>query len=110
VYTDPREPRRVPGSNDRHAATFVARGGDPFYPRGEKAVALLFVRTDCPISNRCAPEIQRLYQVYLPQGVNFHLVYPEYGLTAAAMDRHREEYGYTVPALLDIDHQYLGAV
>ncbi len=33
---------------------------DPFAVARGKAVVLIFVRTDCPISNRYAPVIQRL--------------------------------------------------
>jgi len=76
-------------------------------PHGEKAVVLLFVRTDCPVSNRYAPDLQRLYEKFAPQGIDFRLVYPEHGLTASAMQRHREEYGYTIPAVLDAGHQYV---
>ena len=35
------------------------------------------------------------------------LVYVEPGLTADAMEKHRKEYGYTIPALLDNAHQYV---
>jgi len=78
---------------------------DLFFPHGEKAVALLFIRSDCPVSNRYAPELERLYEKYSPQGVDFRLVYPESGLTADAMDKHRNEYGYKIPAQLDARHQ-----
>jgi hypothetical protein len=80
---------------------------DLFSPHGERAVVLLFVRSDCPISNRYAPELQRLYVRYSQQGVEFHLVYPELGLSAAAMEKHRKEYGFSIPALLDADHKYV---
>jgi thiol-disulfide isomerase/thioredoxin len=76
-------------------------------PHGEKAVVLLFVRTDCPISNRYAPELQRIYQKYSLKGVDFRLVYPETGLTPDKAEKHRKEYGYTIPALLDSGHEYV---
>ena len=74
---------------------------------GEKAVVLLFIRSDCPISNRYAPELQTLYKKYSPSGIEFLLVYPESGLTAAAMKQHGREYGYSIPAVLDPDHRYV---
>ena len=80
---------------------------DLLSPHGEKAIVLLFIRSDCPISNRYAPELQRLYKEYSPRGVEFHLVYPESGLTETAMEVHRKEYGYTIPALLDARHQFV---
>jgi len=76
-------------------------------PHGEKAVVLLFIRADCPISNRYAPYLQRLYGRFGPQGIAFRLVYPESGLTAAAMKKHHDQYGYTIPALLDAGHEYV---
>ena len=81
--------------------------GDLFAPHGEKAVVLLFVRTDCPVSNRYAPELQRIYRKYSQQSVEFHLIYAEPGLTTETMERHLQEYGYTIPALLDTRHQYV---
>lgn len=80
---------------------------DPFVAHGEKALVLLFVRADCPISNRYAPEIQRLQKVYGARGVDFRLVYPERGLSAAAMGQHLRDYGYTIPAVADRDRHYV---
>jgi thiol-disulfide isomerase/thioredoxin len=76
-------------------------------PHGEKAVVLLFIRSDCPISNRYAPELEKLYKRYSASGIEFLLVYPESGLTLAAMKQHRREYGYSIPAVLDSDHRYV---
>jgi AhpC/TSA family len=87
--------------------TLATTPDDLSSPHGEKALVLLFVRSDCPISNRYAPEIQRLYELYSRQGIDFRLVYAEPGLTTAAMEKHRKEYGYTIPALLDSDHHYV---
>jgi thiol-disulfide isomerase/thioredoxin len=76
-------------------------------PHGEKAVVLLFVRTDCPISNRYAPELQRIYRKYSLKGFDFRLVYPETGVTPEKAEKHRREYGYTIPTLLDAGHEYV---
>lgn len=80
---------------------------DVFSPHGEHAVVLVFIRSDCPISNRYAPEIERLYAKYSPQKVDFRLIYTEADLTPAAMDHHREEYGYKIPGELDRGHWYV---
>ena len=45
----------------------------------------IFVRTDCPISNRYAPTIARLNAV---PGVKLLLVYPEPGVSQQAVDAH----------------------
>jgi hypothetical protein len=85
----------------------LAAQTQPAAPHDEKAVVWLFVRSDCPVSNRYAPEIEKLYKEYSAHGVEFRLVYPEAGLTAEAMDKHRKEYRYTIPALLDARHEYV---
>ncbi|MBV9303490.1 MAG: redoxin domain-containing protein [Acidobacteriaceae bacterium] len=74
---------------------------------GEKATVLLFIRSDCPISNRYAPELERLYKKYSPLGIDFLLVYPEAGLTEAAMKQHSRDYGYSIPSVLDPHHEYV---
>jgi thiol-disulfide isomerase/thioredoxin len=69
-----------------------------------KPLVLLFLRTDCPISNRYAPEIERIYEKYSAQGVEFRSVYPEPGLTSHDLERHQQEYGLKIPASLDPNH------
>ncbi len=66
----------------------------------------IFVRTDCPISNRSAPAIAKLQQDFASRGVSFLLVYPEPGATQQSIDRHKKEYGLqAIPAVLDPDLQ-----
>ncbi len=55
---------------------------------------MVFVSTDCPVSNRYAPEIQRLYQAFAPKGVRFQLVYPNPADRQGAIDQHLKAYGY----------------
>ena len=69
---------------------------NPFESAQPKAVVLLFVRTDCPISNRYAPELQRLRRQF--KDVRFWLIYPND--EAAAIERHVKEYGYDCAAVL----------
>ncbi len=68
---------------------------------GSRATVLLFVGTDCPISNRYAPELRRLYERYAPSGVAFWLVYADPAADAAAVRRHLGEYRLPEIALLD---------
>ena len=53
----------------------AAAGSSPF-DTPAKARVLLFVRTDCPLTNRYAPELQRISQEFGQRGVTFWLVYP----------------------------------
>ena len=70
-----------------------------------KATVLVFVGTDCPISNRYAPEIGRLRERFARQGVTFWLVYVQRTESAEAIRHHLREYFDTLAALRDPDHQ-----
>ena len=69
-----------------------------------KASVLVFVAADCPISNRYAPELERLERAFAPRGVSFFLVYTEPSIDAATARRHTTDFHLTFPALLDREH------
>jgi hypothetical protein len=60
---------------------------------GAKAVVLYFVASDCPISNRTLPEMQRVRQRFAAQGVAFWFVYPNSGETPHEVAQHQAEFG-----------------
>jgi hypothetical protein len=66
---------------------------------------LVFARTDCPISNRYAPEVQRLYERFTKDGVRFWLVYVDPEQPVDEVRKHLDEYSYTLPALRDPAHE-----
>jgi thiol-disulfide isomerase/thioredoxin len=68
-----------------------------------KAVVLVFVRRDCPVSSRYAPVIQQIASQYA-DAANFWLVYPDKNDSAPAIRQHLAEYGYHMPALRDPAH------
>lgn len=75
----------------------------PFATR-KTANALIFVASDCPISNGYAPEIQRLCGEYEKKGISCLLVYEDVSIDAAGVRRHLQEYRYkSVPAVIDRD-------
>ncbi len=76
---------------------------NPFLATSGKPVVLIFVRTDCPISNRYAPLIQRIASEYGAK-VGLWLVYPSKASTAEKIRQHEREYGYKLPALRDPEH------
>ena len=80
-------------------------------PSGRQVDVVFFLSTDCPISNRYAPEIQRICADYRSKDVRCITVYPDAG-DVAAVKRHRQEYGFndTVRAVLDRDHAIVRAV
>jgi peroxiredoxin len=69
-----------------------------------RALVFVFTASDCPISNRYAPELQRLYERFGPKGVRFWLVFADPRERADAIRRHVADYGYTFPALRDPQH------
>jgi thiol-disulfide isomerase/thioredoxin len=94
----------VPGTSQTSAAeNLTGAPVDPFKMSEGHVVVLLFVRTDCPISNRYAPTIRRLSEKF--QGkANFWLVYPDATESANRIRTHIEQFRYSIPALRDVHH------
>jgi len=81
---------------------------DLFAPPGPANV-LLFVASDCPVSNGYAPEIQRICRDYRAKGVTCSLVYEDVAIDNARVRAHRDEYLYTdIPAVIDADRTIAG--
>jgi thiol-disulfide isomerase/thioredoxin len=76
---------------------------DPLKSSQGKVVVLVFVRTDCPVSNRYAPEIQRLSAQYLDKAA-FWLVFPSKAESPEMIRKHEQDFGYKLPALRDLQH------
>jgi thiol-disulfide isomerase/thioredoxin len=93
----------VAGYAQQGAEDLEGRKADPWTIAAGKIVVLVFVRTDCPISNRYAPIIQRLSAQYADKA-RFWLVYPDKDETSASIKEHLHEYGYKLPALRDPRH------
>jgi hypothetical protein len=66
----------------------------PFAPAG-RANVILFVQTDCPISNSYAPEIQRICKAYAAKGVSCSLAYEDVSVDAATVHKHMKDFGDT---------------
>lgn len=78
---------------------------DPFADGVAKATVLLFTRSDCPISNRYAPEVGRLVDAWSPRGVAFFLVYVDPRQPDAEVRTHVSDHGYRCRVLLDRRHE-----
>jgi hypothetical protein len=63
-------------------------------PPGTPAIVFLFTSTDCPISNRYAPEVRRLAARFKPEGVVFRLIYPNPSDGADAIRDHMASFAY----------------
>jgi peroxiredoxin len=75
-----------------------------FRPRGDKATVFVFVATDCPISNRYAPEVRRLFEKFASRHVAFWLVYADRNETVEAIRRHIQDFKYPLGVVRDSDH------
>lgn len=61
----------------------------------------IFLGADCPVSNRYAPEIDRLRRRCARDGAEFRIVYPGTRFTIAELRKHREDWLPGCAALLD---------
>ncbi len=64
----------------------------------------VFTTTDCPISNRYAPEIQRLATAFGSQA-KFVLVYPVTSDTDDKIREHKRKFAYAIESVRDVDQQ-----
>jgi peroxiredoxin len=69
--------------------------------KDQKAVVLIFLGTECPVSNSYAPEYTRLEKAFRETGVRFFGVHPDPDVTAQAAADHAKEYHLTFSILLD---------
>jgi peroxiredoxin len=69
--------------------------------KNKRAIVMLFVSTECPISNRYAPTINRMVQDYSSKAVAFYIVQSDPDLTPAQAEKHAEEFALTMPVLMD---------
>jgi hypothetical protein len=79
------------------------RAADPFAVPAKVRV-LVFVRTDCPISNRYAPELKRLFREFAARSAVFSMVYADPSESSANIRHHMEEYAFPGAAIRDPGH------
>jgi peroxiredoxin len=73
--------------------------------KGKKAVVLFFLDTECPVSNRYAPQFTRLASKYSARGCAFYGIHVDPDVTAEEAERHSKDYKLTFVILLDPAHQ-----
>ena len=79
-------------SSIRTVFDLAGQSFDPFDTAGVRAIVFLFVSTDCPISNRYAPEIRRVKEKFARAGVRLWLVYADPDTSADAIKKHLHDY------------------
>ncbi len=97
----------TPGGGPSYGLNLLGEHVDPLagVAAGKRATVLLFVRTDCPVSNRYAPTFERLVKKYRADDIRFYLVYPNPDANAAQIGQHLKDYSYSCDALHDPEHQ-----
>jgi hypothetical protein len=78
-------------SSESSVQDLAGRIVDPF-TQNQRADLLLFVRTDCPISNRYAPELLRIVERFATQPLDVWLVYVDEDETPEKIQSHMQEY------------------
>lgn len=86
-----------------HVVDLSGKPVDPF-ATSARARVFLFVRADCPITNRYAPELHRLAHRF-PENVDFWLVYPDPSITPAQIRAHMIDYSLPGQPLRDPQHE-----
>jgi hypothetical protein len=94
------EPVRI-GVGEGTAVDLDGTVVDPLKASSGKIVVLIFVRVDCPISNRYSPTIQKISRQYAGR-VAFWLVYPDRSESAEQIRKHEKEFGLELPAVRDV--------
>ncbi|MGZ5529927.1 MAG: thioredoxin-like domain-containing protein [Limisphaerales bacterium] len=69
-----------------------------------KVVVLVFVSSECPISNKFAPELERLSHKFPTNEVSFNLVYPNASDSESKIAEHRRDFNLTGTYLRDPNH------
>jgi hypothetical protein len=99
----------APAAQTLRVTDIENRAVDPFEASADtKATVLLFVSAECPVSNRYAPVVQRLYDAFRSQGVRFWLVYPNPADSQSVIRAHLKDYGYSLTPLRDPQHRLVG--
>jgi hypothetical protein len=68
-----------------------------------RVVVLFFAASDCPVSNRYAPEIARLRHKFISRQVTFWWIFPNPEETTALVREHQREFSIEGNTILDTE-------
>lgn len=72
---------------------------------GERALVFVFLSVECPIANRCLPELRQLAGEFATNGVRFLHIYAQPDETDEAIRQHRREFALEGEAFRDPQHR-----
>lgn len=87
-----------------HLEDLDRRVVDPLREGDAEVRVFVFARSDCPISNRYAPEIRRIADRFDDEGIAFWMVYPDPDEAIPAIRAHLDEFSLELAALRDVKH------
>jgi len=88
----------------RQTVIDIHGSADELFAQGRgKVLVFVFVRTDCPISNRYAPLLQEMNKKYRQQA-SFRLVFPDRNESTDKIRHYLQDYKYQLPAIRDVEH------
>jgi redoxin len=105
-----KESPAVPEDKSHWPPTFVDLDGHELRPAENtetKAIALVFVLRDCPISNSYMPELNRLHDEFATRGVQMLLVQADSETTAPEAREHAKQYEIKSGVILDPRHEWV---
>jgi hypothetical protein len=70
-----------------------------------RAWVFVFLSVDCPISNRCLPELNQLARDSVAGGVQFVFVYPNSDELPDTLRKHQQEFGIPGEVYRDPQHE-----
>ncbi len=73
----------------------------PFNEKEVKAIALIFISTDCPIANAFQPSLRQLQKAYADRGVACFMVHCSANVTSEDVRKHATDYEITMPIVID---------
>ena len=75
----------------------------PFDDESVRAIALIFISTDCPIANSYQPLLQRLAGQYDRHAIRFFLIHSNPEVTVAKARKHANEFKIKPPVVIDVN-------
>ena len=71
------------------------------FTSASKVRVLIFLRSDCPVANRYAPELERISKEFPVSEVSFWMVYPDKDETTEKIKKHMLEYSLPGSGITD---------
>ncbi len=72
--------------------------------KGQRALVLVFVTTDCPIANSYQPALSKMHQEFQKKGFEFAIVHEGPAQSIDKLKEHAKEFAIPLAVVMDSDH------